>query len=157
MRAIVALFLSVIFFSTAADAKLTYSGSVSRSCLVPAAQQLLANIERQFGHVQLVSTCRPGARVRKTGKPSLHSWGGAIDFRVSPANKSHVIAWLRANHNGGIMTYRHSDHIHVDIGARFVSLAGKRVAVAKQRGKARGKVAARPARPAAQVAWVPWG
>lgn len=149
MKRIFAALFAVVSISGAAEAKLTYGGTTSRTCLVPAAQQLLANIERQFGHIQFVSTCRPGARVRKSGKLSLHSWGGAVDFRVRPDQKSHVIAWLRANHAGGIMTYRHSSHIHVDVGRRFVSIAGTRVAVAKDRGvKAPAPVAVR---------WVPWG
>jgi uncharacterized protein YcbK (DUF882 family) len=72
--------------------------------------------------VQVISTCRPGARIATTGKVSKHASGQAIDFRV-PGRKAEVISWLRQNHNaGGTMTYSDMDHIHVDVGARFVAL-----------------------------------
>lgn len=94
----------------------------SRSCLTGAARALLGRIEGQFGNVQIISTCRPGARIAGTGKISKHASGNAIDFRV-PGKKSAVVAWLRANHHsGGTMTYSDMDHVHVDIGPRFVAL-----------------------------------
>jgi hypothetical protein len=97
-------------------------GDESRSCLTGSARALLGRIERQFGRVQIVSTCRPGARIAGSGRISKHASGQAIDFRV-PGKKSQVLSWLRRNHNsGGTMTYSDMDHIHVDIGARFVAL-----------------------------------
>jgi uncharacterized protein YcbK (DUF882 family) len=78
--------------------------------------------------VTIVSTCRPGARIRGTGKRSKHASGEAIDFLAPSGRKGEVISWLMANHrSGGIMTYPGMNHIHVDIGYRFVSLAGRRV------------------------------
>lgn len=98
------------------------SGGASRSCLTGAARGLLSRIESQFGSVQIISTCRPGARIAGSGKVSKHASGNAIDFRV-PGKKSAVISWLRANHHsGGTMTYSDMDHVHVDIGSRFVAL-----------------------------------
>lgn len=98
------------------------SGGASRSCLTGAARALLGRIENQFGGVQIISTCRPGARIAGTGKISKHASGNAIDFRV-PGKKGAVVSWLRANHhNGGTMTYSDMDHIHVDIGPKFVAL-----------------------------------
>lgn len=97
-------------------------GGASRSCLSSAARGLLARIEGQFGPVQVVSTCRPGATIRNTGRPSRHASGNAIDFNAG-GRKSAVVAWLRANHHsGGTMTYARMSHIHVDIGPRFVRL-----------------------------------
>lgn len=97
-------------------------GSASTSCLTSQARALLGRIQAQFGSVQVISTCRPGARIASTGKISKHASGQAIDFRV-PGRKAEVIAWLRQNHNsGGTMTYSDMDHIHVDVGARFVAL-----------------------------------
>jgi hypothetical protein len=94
----------------------------SRSCLSSAARGLLSRIESRFGSVQIVSTCRPGARIAGTGKVSKHAHGAAIDFSA-PGRKAAVVQWLIANHHGGgTMTYRDMDHIHVDVGARFVSL-----------------------------------
>ncbi|HRN87096.1 D-Ala-D-Ala carboxypeptidase family metallohydrolase [Hyphomicrobium sp.] len=97
-------------------------GGASRSCLTPAARGLLGRIEAQFGAVQVISTCRPGAKIRNTGRPSRHASGNAIDFNAG-GRKAAIIAWLRANHHsGGTMTYARMSHIHVDIGPRFVSL-----------------------------------
>lgn len=102
-------------------------GGTSRACLTRPARALLARIEGQFGPVQIVSTCRPGARVAGTGRISRHASGNAIDFNAG-ARKGAVVRWLIANHHsGGTMTYARMSHIHVDIGPRFVSLnAGAR-------------------------------
>jgi uncharacterized protein YcbK (DUF882 family) len=94
----------------------------STACLTSAARNLLARIRAQFANVEIVSTCRPGAKIAGTGYPSKHASGQAIDFRV-PGRKAQVVRWLIANdHMGGIMTYSDMDHIHVDIGPRFVAL-----------------------------------
>jgi hypothetical protein len=96
--------------------------SASRSCLQAPAAALLARIEQQFGAVNVVSTCRPGARIAGSGKPSKHGFGLAVDFDAG-ARKAAIVNWLRANHTtGGTMTYARMSHIHVDIGPRFVSL-----------------------------------
>ena len=92
------------------------------ACLTPAARALLERIEGEFGPMQIVSTCRPGARIRGTGRPSKHATGNAIDFNAG-ARKGEVVRWLIANHkSGGVMTYAGMSHIHVDIGYPFVSL-----------------------------------
>jgi uncharacterized protein YcbK (DUF882 family) len=107
----------------------SYNTGSSRSCLTGSARALLGRIESQFGKVQIISTCRPGARIATTGKPSKHASGQAIDFRV-PGRKAQVVRWLINNHHsGGTMTYSDMDHIHVDVGYRFVALnrySGKR-------------------------------
>lgn len=101
-----------------------YSGSAgtSRSCLTGPTRALLGRIEATFGPMQIISTCRPGARIAGTGKISKHASGEAIDFSVPGRSKAQVVAWLRANHYGGIMTYRNLSHIHVDVGYRYVRL-----------------------------------
>ena len=94
-----------------------------RACLTPAARSLLNRIEQNFGPVQVVSTCRPGALIAGTARPSRHSSGNAVDFKAGP-RKAVILEWLIANHtSGGIMTYAGMEHIHVDIGPRFISLA----------------------------------
>ena len=99
--------------------------SANRGCLVPAARALLARIESQFGPVQVISTCRPGAVIAGSGHPSLHRNGMAFDFRTS--SKAAVVRWLAQHNSGGTMTYSHSDHIHADVGRyHFVSLGGQR-------------------------------
>jgi hypothetical protein len=121
----------------AAEARRSFEGggSASRSCLTSAARGLLNRIEAQFGAMQVISTCRPGARIRKTGKASRHASGNAVDFNAG-SRKGAVISWLLANHHsGGTMTYSHSSHIHVDIGPRFVSLSGSRSRFAASSGR----------------------
>jgi hypothetical protein len=95
-----------------------------RTCLTPPARALLQGIEAKFGPVKLVSTCRPGAMIAGTGRPSRHASGNAVDFDAG-ARKGAIVEWLIANHHeGGTMTYADMSHIHVDIGPYFVSIAG---------------------------------
>src|SRR5262245_46930215 len=94
------------------------------SCLTPPARALLERIEETFGPVRLVSTCRRGAIIAGTTRPSRHASGNAVDFDAG-ARKAQIVEWLVANHHeGGTMTYADMDHIHVDIGPHFVSIAG---------------------------------
>jgi hypothetical protein len=111
------------------------ASGTSRACLTSAARGLLSRIEQRFGAMQIVSTCRPGARIRGTGRMSRHASGNAIDFNAG-SRKGAVVQWLIANHrSGGTMTYAGMSHIHVDIGHHFVSLgSGGRSRVAS-RGK----------------------
>lgn len=97
------------------------AGETSRLCLTSEARGLLRRIEAQFGEVEIVSTCRPGARIATSGRPSKHASGEAIDFRVS-GRKREVVQWLSAHNGGGTMTYSDMDHIHVDVGPHFVAL-----------------------------------
>lgn len=95
----------------------------SRACLQASARALLNRIESQFGSVQIVSTCRPGAVIAGSGKPSKHRYGLAIDFNAPSGKKGAIVQWLIKNHHsGGTMTYAGMNHIHVDVGPRFVSL-----------------------------------
>jgi hypothetical protein len=98
-------------------------GGTSRTCLTAAARDLLARIEAQFGDVRVVSTCRPGATIAGSGRPSRHASGNAVDFDAPAGRKRDVVSWLIANHRaGGVMTYAAMNHIHVDIGRHFVAL-----------------------------------
>ena len=93
-----------------------------RGCLRPAARDLLERIEAQFGAMQIISTCRPGARIAGSGRISKHASGEAIDFNAG-RRKGDVVRWLIANHkSGGTMTYAGMSHIHVDVGYHFVAL-----------------------------------
>lgn len=96
--------------------------SASSSCLTSEARALLGRIRSKFGDVEIISTCRPGARIATSGRPSKHASGQAVDFRV-PGRKKEVVNWLINNHHsGGTMTYSDMDHIHVDVGSHFVAL-----------------------------------
>lgn len=100
------------------------SAEAPRTCLTPPARRLLDRIEQTFGPVQVISTCRAGAVIAGTARLSRHAGGNAIDFKAG-ARKAVILEWLVANHRtGGVMTYAGMDHIHVDIGPRFVSIAG---------------------------------
>ena len=94
----------------------------SRSCLSSPARALLQRIEANFGPVRAISTCRAGARIAGSGRISRHASGSAVDFEAG-SRKGAIVKWLIANHHaGGTMTYAGMNHIHVDIGPRFVSL-----------------------------------
>lgn len=111
-----------LFAPVTAEAKSYSNSSGSGSCLTSEARALLGRIQARFGKVEIISTCRKGARIAKTGRPSKHASGQAIDFRV-PGRKREVVKWLIANHgSGGTMTYSDMDHIHVDVGYHFVAL-----------------------------------
>jgi hypothetical protein len=130
--ALVSAFCAVAFAAGDAEARVSYNGSggasTSRGCLTGPTRALLNRIEARFGSVQIVSTCRPGARIRGTRKMSKHASGQAVDFHAPRGKKAEIVRWLMANHSaGGTMTYPGMNHIHVDIGQRFVSLAGRRV------------------------------
>src|SRR5262249_13776419 len=58
----------------------TSGATVDRGCLTPAAKSLLSRIESNFGRVNVISTCRPGAVIAGTNHPSKHRYGMAIDF-----------------------------------------------------------------------------
>ena len=114
-------------------------GGTSRSCLSSAARGLLNRIEAKFGAMRIVSTCRPGATIAGSGRPSRHASGNAIDFEAGN-RKGEVVRWLAANHSsGGTMTYSDSSHIHVDIGSHFVSLAGGSRYASNDRGSGRSR------------------
>ena len=125
-RAIVVLAaIAASLFAAPADAKGTMhiSSGTDRGCLTSQARALLGRIEGQFGRVQIISTCRPGARIAGSGKISKHASGQAIDFNAPKGKKQALVKWLIANHrSGGTMTYAGMSHIHVDIGYHFVSL-----------------------------------
>ena len=130
--ALVSAFCVIAFAASEAEARASYSGgggaSTNRGCLTGSTRALLNRIESRFGAVQIVSTCRPGTRIRGTRKMSKHASGQAVDFHAPRGKKAEIVRWLMANHTaGGTMTYPGMNHIHVDIGYRFVSLAGRRV------------------------------
>ena len=94
-----------------------------RKCLQPEIRALLEKVEDMFGPVEVISTCRPGATIAGTGRPSRHASGNAVDFEAG-GKKTQILRWLVANnHTGGTMTYADMSHIHIDYGPHFVSLA----------------------------------
>jgi hypothetical protein len=137
----VALVAASSWFGGVAEARPSKGASSSRACLTSAARSLLSRIEQRFGAVQVVSTCRPGARIAGTGRISRHASGNAVDFSAG-GRKGAILNWLIANHrSGGTMTYAHMGHVHVDIGPHFVSLAGRTRVASASRGKWSGRMA----------------
>ena len=90
--------------------------TASRSCLAPDAQAVLTNLERRFGPVKVISTCRPGARIAGTNKPSHHATGRAVDFIAPRGRKAEVVRWLYQHNSGLVMTYAAMGHVHFDVG-----------------------------------------
>jgi len=82
----VAVLAASAFTISVAEARSSHrshgSSGTSRSCLTGAARGLLSRIEQKFGAMQIISTCRPGARIRGTGRVSRHASGNAIDFNA---------------------------------------------------------------------------
>ena len=100
-----------------------YAPEAPRACLTAPARVLLDRIEQTFGPVQVISTCRQAAIIPGSWRASRHSSGNAVDFKAG-SRKAQIVEWLIANHkSGGTMTYAGTDHIHVDIGPHFVSIA----------------------------------
>lgn len=91
-------------------------GSVSRACLTAQTRAVLARLEASFGSVKVISTCRRGAVIAGTRRPSLHRYGMAVDFVPPPGHRAGMINWLRANSGGMVITYR-SGHVHFDTGS----------------------------------------
>jgi hypothetical protein len=89
------------------------------SCLPSGLKAKLNQIREKFGPVKIVSTHRPGARIAGSGKRSYHASCRAVDFHPPKGKYSEVVAWLKANHAGGVGTYSCGmHHIHIDNGPR---------------------------------------
>jgi hypothetical protein len=91
--------------------------SVSTSCLPGELKAALAGVQARFGPVQVVSTHRPGARIRG-GHRSHHATCNAVDFRPPSGAYASVATHLRQTWSGGLGTYS-SGHIHIDTGPNY--------------------------------------
>lgn len=93
--------------------------AASTGCLPGSVKAKLAQIRSKFGPVRVVSTHRRGARIAGTGKRSYHASCRAVDFHPPRGKYRQVLAYLRANHSGGLGTYSCGmHHIHLDNGPR---------------------------------------
>lgn len=106
--------------------------SSAQGCLPSSLQRTLSQIRAKFGPVKIVSTFRRGAMMAGSGRRSLHASCRAVDFHAPPGKRAAVIAWLRANHSGGLGIYGcKMSHIHIDNGGRYSwnkCIGGRRVA-----------------------------
>lgn len=118
-RAAALAFVTLVALMIASpDPVLARGATNSTGCLPSSLKSTLATIRKKFGPIDILSTHRPGARIAGSRKKSYHASCRAVDFKPRK-NKAKVIAWLKANHGGGVGTYsgRHT-HIHIDNGPR---------------------------------------
>jgi len=102
---------------TAAPASASRGASMGTDCLPSSLRSTLQKVRAKFGPIVILSTHRPGARIAGSGRQSLHASCRAVDFKPT-RNHASVVAWLKANHSGGVGTYSGSmSHIHIDNGA----------------------------------------
>ena len=99
------------------------TASTSTGCLPTQLRSALAAVQARFGPVQVISTHRPGARIRG-GRPSMHASCKAVDFRPAPGTYRQVAAYLRSSWQGGFGTYS-SGHIHIDTGPQYAWHSGR--------------------------------
>lgn len=110
-------------------------------CLPGALKAKLSQIRQKFGPVSIVSTHRPGARIAGSGKRSYHASCRAVDFHPPKGKYRQVVAWLKANHSGGVGTYSCGmNHVHIDNGPRVrfhhcVTASGKPTGKSKYAAK----------------------
>lgn len=90
--------------------------TTSEGCLPGVLKTRLAQVRKRYGHINVVSTHRPGARINGSGKPSYHGSCRAVDFVPPRGMYREVTRWLYANHEGGVGTYTCMNHIHIDNG-----------------------------------------
>jgi hypothetical protein len=95
-------------------AALTQARAHSSSCTPQHLLSTLKQVEAQCGAAKVVSSHRPGARIRGTRRVSQHSFcngtNGAIDAVFS--NRACALSALRKT-NYTILTYGKSSHVHI--------------------------------------------
>lgn len=75
----------------------------------------LIEVEKMFGKIEIISSCRPGATVKKTNRPSMHRYCRAIDFNPRKGSYNAVASYLKRTWKGGVGTYSgYFNHIHID-------------------------------------------
>lgn len=117
------------------------SMAASTSCLPGSLKAKLSQIRAKFGPISVVSAHRPGARIAGSGKRSYHASCRAVDFLPPKGKYRQVVAWLKANHSGGVGTYSCGmHHIHIDDGPRVrfhhcVTASGRPVGKSRYAGR----------------------
>lgn len=110
-----------------ADAKRRTARTIHRQRTAPASlsiarapwalRQRIEHIERTWGKVQIVSVCRPGATFNQGGRRhrSYHASCQAVDFIPPRGHRNAVLAYLKRNPPGYVLTYDWSKHLHIDV------------------------------------------
>jgi hypothetical protein len=116
----------------------TLAPASAGGCMPAELRQKLAQVERVFGKVQVISAHRPGARIAGSGRMSYHASCRAVDFNPPRGKYQQVASWLKANHRGGVGTYSCGmHHIHIDSGpaVRFHKCEGGGHYASRSRGR----------------------
>jgi uncharacterized protein YcbK (DUF882 family) len=92
-----------------------HAESTSTKCLPASLKARLAEVRSKFGPIKVISTHRPGAKIRKTGHTSLHASCRAVDF-IPPRGKYQAVANYLKRANGGYTLTYSIGHIHIDTG-----------------------------------------
>ena len=88
-------------------------------CMPEPIRAVLDTVRTMFGAVGIISAHRPGAKIAGTNKPSYHASCRAVDIVPPKHKRAEVIAYLKANWNGGLGTYScGAHHVHLDTGPR---------------------------------------
>jgi uncharacterized protein YcbK (DUF882 family) len=75
----------------------------------------LIEVEKIFGKISIISGCRPGATIKNTNRPSMHSFCRAVDFNPRKGTYNKVAQYLKNTWWGGVGTYSgYFNHIHID-------------------------------------------
>ena len=108
---------AVVAIALLAVPSVGFGATTSTHCLPASLKSRLAEVRSKFGPIRVVSTHRPGAKIKGTGRTSLHASCRAVDF-IPPKGKSKAVAsYLRRANSGYTLTYA-SGHIHIDTGRR---------------------------------------
>ena len=107
----------VLTLGLSATSSPAHAHTSSTGCLPASVRGALVQVQKRFGHIQVVSTHRPGARIAGSGRQSYHASCRAADFSAPSGKHAAVVAWLKSNFSGGVGTYSCSmHHIHIDNG-----------------------------------------
>ncbi len=88
-------------------------------CLKPDTRSILRSVQSKFKGVKVISTCRKGATIAGTKRPSYHRWGMAVDISVPRGQKQAVVNYLKTQ-PVLVMTYHNMGHIHFNTGQKGV-------------------------------------
>jgi uncharacterized protein YcbK (DUF882 family) len=105
----------VVALALLAIPSVALGATTGTNCLPASLKARLAEVQRKFGPLKVVSTHRAGAKIRGTGRTSLHASCRAVDFIPPKGKYAAVVSYLKRANSGHTLTYS-SGHIHIDTG-----------------------------------------
>jgi hypothetical protein len=121
----IAAVLVALMTRPAGAGEVTYRAWAPERCAPATIKRKLAEVAAQCGPVEVISTLRVNARVRGSGKPSLHRFCspdiGAVDFRI----RNYACArGALADWTGGQSTDPFAvGHLHIDVRKKPIRFA----------------------------------